>query len=337
MRDSDFIKEYKLDPDTWCAAKIDKEALLEIEHDFNNRLTNLRNSAIYFANALQTIPSVHSVRWRIKDPKHLIRKIIRKRAIGASKYMDISKENYHEVVTDLIGIRAIHLFKEDLRIIDSEIRSSWDIREIPTIYIREGDDKNILIDAQHEVEIHEFGYRSAHYLIESKPSRQSVVAELQVRTIFEEGWSEIDHNLRYPDHSDNPDLKSVLTLFNRIAGSADEIASFTLRLKESIENTNIRLGELTTEAEQAKTERDASFARIDSILKEQDNHKIQNAQHLQWISQLKSELNTMKTKNDTVAIQLDPTQVKNPAQGGASQTGTALLAALAAWAVLSKQ
>ena len=51
------------------------------------------------------------------------------------------------------------------------------------------------------------------------------IAEIQVRTIFEEGYGEIDHTLRY-SHNEIPEiLKSNLLLFNRIVGSADEMAS----------------------------------------------------------------------------------------------------------------
>ncbi len=334
-KDLDFISEHNIDLDTWAAAKIDREALLEIKRDFNNNQADFRNSAAYFSNVLQAIPGVHSVRWRIKDPKGLIRKIVRKCAQGNAKYADISVRNYQEVVTDLIGIRAIHLFKDDLVPIDTEIRARWDTCENPIIYIREGDDKSAQIDAPHEIKIHEFGYRSAHYLIESKPSRRKVVAELQVRTIFEEGWSEIDHKLRYPDHSDNPDLKSVLTIFNRVAGSADEIASFTLRLKDSIERTNSRLSELKTEAEQAKNERDGSFARMDTILKDLDSHKNKGEQYLGLITQLKSEIDGIK-KSSQVASSVVPSQLKAKSQQEANQAGGALLAALATWALLSK-
>ena len=64
-----------------------------------------------------------------------------------------------------------------------------------------------------------------HYLVEFYPTSQKVIAEIQVRTIFEEGYGEIDHRLRY-SHNEIPEiLQSNLLLFNRIVGSADEMAS----------------------------------------------------------------------------------------------------------------
>lgn len=64
-----------------------------------------------------------------------------------------------------------------------------------------------------------------------------VISEIQVRTLFEEGWSEIDHRVRYPNFSDNPLLAYFLNIFNRMSGSADEMGSFlndlTLHIAES--------------------------------------------------------------------------------------------------------
>ena len=57
-----------------------------------------------------------------------------------------------------------------------------------------------------------------------------------MRTIFEEGWSEIDHQLRYPYDVDNVIISEYLAVFNRLAGNADEMGSFIKRLKAEMEN-----------------------------------------------------------------------------------------------------
>ena len=90
-----------------------------------------------------------------------------------------------------------------------------------------------------EVRSRASGYRSVHYLVEFYPTNQKVIAEIQVRTIFEEGYGEIDHRLRY-SHDEIPEiLQSNLLLFNRIVGSADEMASLINNLnKEWIEKEN---------------------------------------------------------------------------------------------------
>ena len=328
-----FIEEYGIDPEVWVSASASIEELRAIEEDYKARLPDLKISAEYFANTLQSINSVHSVRWRTKDPKHLIRKIVRKKASKVEKYLSINCKNYRETITDLIGIRAIHLFKEDLIEIDREVRKKWDIRETPTIYVREGDQNCPNIIEPFERKVHQAGYRSAHYLVESKPTKETVVAELQVRTIFEEGWSEIDHTLRYPDHSNDQDIQSILTLFNRIAGSADEIASFSLRLRQSIASSKTSIENYQKDAEQYKSERDASFNKIESLLKELDNHKSKGNHQQDLIDQLRQEMKSMQ-KRDTA---IDPVvQIKSTPAANQSDAGK-IIATLAAMAWLASK
>ena len=79
------------------------------------------------------------------------------------------------------------------------------------------------------------GYRSVHYLIKYGSGYESSTIEIQVRTIFEEGYGEIDHQLRY-SHENIPELLGQnLMLLNRIAGSSDEMASLINMLSQSIQ------------------------------------------------------------------------------------------------------
>ncbi len=331
----DFLSTYNIKPEHWSSANIKEDDLLEIESNFKGKFSEFSNSANYFANAVQGLDQVHSVRWRIKDTKHLIEKIVRKRAAGIEKYLNITTKNYHEIVTDLVGIRAIHLFKEDLLEIDKKIRSNWNLSETPIIYIREGDAKDEKLNENFTIEKHDFGYRSAHYVIESSPSKQKITAELQVRTIFEEGWSEIDHSLRYPNHSENSDIKSILTIFNRMAGSADEIASFTLRLSRSLTTLNDQLGTHKRDAEQAKMERDASFNKIVSLLKDLESGKQQNHKSTMIIKEMQSELETIKAQNLRDSA-ISAISIKSIPPSEAPKSGALLLAALAALAIAAK-
>ena len=56
--------------------------------------------------------------------------------------------------------------------------------------------------------------------------------EVQVRTLFEEGWGEIDHHILYPYKKQNPMLTEFSELLNRLAGMGDEMASFYRRLQD---------------------------------------------------------------------------------------------------------
>ena len=60
---------------------------------------------------------------------------------------------------------------------------------------------------------------------------QGIYIEIQIRTLFEEGWGEIDHHIIYPRKKDDPMLKEFSELLNRLAGMGDEMGSFYRRLQ----------------------------------------------------------------------------------------------------------
>ncbi|WP_157671442.1 hypothetical protein [Francisella halioticida] len=89
---------------------------------------------------MQQYDNVHSVRWRVKDPAHLLRKIVRKKKEANKKYADISVKNYLKIITDLIGIRALHLFKNEWEDIYHYINQKYETYE-KIVYIRKGDNE----------------------------------------------------------------------------------------------------------------------------------------------------------------------------------------------------
>ena len=58
--------------------------------------------------------------------------------------------------------------------------------------------------------------------------------EIQGRTLFEEGWSEIDHDIVYPYYKDDEMLKDFSKLLNRLSGMADEMSSYFRRMKQEM-------------------------------------------------------------------------------------------------------
>ncbi len=111
----------------------------------------------------------------------------------------------------------------------------WKVNEI-VANIREGDNTKTFEELGIEVCSRLSGYRSVHYLVESYPTSQKVISEIQVRTIFEEGYGEVDHQLRYSLRGIPEVLEQNLMLLNRIAGSSDEMASLINMLSKSFKN-----------------------------------------------------------------------------------------------------
>ncbi|TDX53153.1 RelA/SpoT domain-containing protein [Orenia marismortui] len=282
FKQEDFLKKYHLSKDDISKAQIDWNTLMEIYHDFNTYRTSYETQADFIANTLRRHEKIHSVKSRVKDPDHLIEKIIRKTPNRKEKYgadFQFSIDNYKEEITDLIGVRAIHIFKDDWEEIHNFISKTWKVIEI-TANVREGDDTKRFEELDIQIQSRKSGYRSVHYLIEFFPTNQKVITEIQVRTIFEEGYGEIDHQLRY-SHQEIPEVLALnLLLLNRIVGSSDEMASFINLLNRNwtkmeneyeriIDSKNKQINELKNNIEEKATinseDKEELIARLNEI------------------------------------------------------------------------
>ncbi len=221
----EFLMHYHLPIDTFNSVEITWDELLKIAKHHKNRDKELSITASHIASKLLLNHYMHSVRWRIKDPEHLMAKILRKQLSQNEKYQHISVENYAHIITDLIGIRVLHLFKDDALMLDTLIREKYHFYEKPTYFYRLGDDTSYLSDELFTKKEHDIGYRSIHYIIETGDKDDKTYVEIQVRTLFEEGWSEIDHLIRYPNFSNDSDIEHFLKLFNTAASFADEMGN----------------------------------------------------------------------------------------------------------------
>uniref|UniRef100_UPI0006801063 RelA/SpoT domain-containing protein n=1 Tax=Vibrio harveyi TaxID=669 RepID=UPI0006801063 len=266
---SEFLKKQNLTQVDWDKADIEWDDLKKIAADFEKRKEEFEQAALSISALLQRQSSVHSVRWRIKDTEHLLAKIIRKRSASSEKYQNIDEKNYDAIVTDLVGVRVLHLFKEEWARIQRYVENTWTIIEGPTAYVREGD--NLSQYEGCKTENHDAGYRSIHSIITTKPFKRDLAIELQVRTVFEEGWSEIDHNVRYPNFSDNPTIAYFLHIFNGLSGFADEMGTFVKILARDIETHDERMELLLnkeTELEAAELNRQEQLDKLEELGKE---------------------------------------------------------------------
>ncbi|WP_052437354.1 RelA/SpoT domain-containing protein [Vibrio campbellii] len=266
---SEFLKKQNLTQLDWDKADIEWDDLKKIAADFEKRKEEFEQAALSISALLQRQSSVHSVRWRIKDTEHLLAKIIRKRSASSEKYQNIDEKNYDAIVTDLVGVRVLHLFKEEWARIQRYVENTWTIIEGPTAYVREGD--NLSQYEGCKTENHDAGYRSIHSIITTKPFKRDLAIELQVRTVFEEGWSEIDHNVRYPNFSDNPTIAYFLHIFNGLSGFADEMGTFVKILARDIETHDERMELLLnkeTELEAAELNRQEQLDKLEELGKE---------------------------------------------------------------------
>jgi len=98
-----------------------------------------------------------------------------------------------KMVTDMAGVRVITFLPKTVLELDALIRERFRVLE--------RDDKTESRETPSS-----FGYRSIHYLVELAPGQlepqdlrwyQGLVAEIQVRTILQHAWAEIEHDIQY--------------------------------------------------------------------------------------------------------------------------------------------
>lgn len=257
----EFLKKYNISRDLFEGSEMSWEDCCKIYDDFREKIPTyekIRNNFVetYLRDMdkkdFKRRVNVHSVRTRIKDPEHLIAKIIRKKQENYAVYRPLDQSNYEKIVRDLIGIRCLLVFKTDWTAFHHYITSQFENNEAyyvrdalrdfdedenhyymaegPKVHLRNGDRRKIYEDEKLLSPGQIFGgktYRAVHYIIKF----QGVYLEIQVRTLFEEGWSEVDHAIVYPYYKDDSVFKEYTELLNRLSGLADEMGDFFDRLK----------------------------------------------------------------------------------------------------------
>ena len=250
----EFLKKYNMEERDIEEAKLTWEELERIYDSYCRLEPKLREiSKDFVDDYLYDIEKagIHSYRYRTKDTGHLLEKIIRKRKEEHQKYRSINHENFYMYLTDLIGIRVLFLYREDWIHFHNYITTVFEnnpdlymkdrledfdpdpdhyyVAERPKVYKRSGDSR---IYDENLIEIRSGGiYRSLHYIIKYK----GYYVEIQGRTLFEEGWSEVDHDIVYPYYKNDEMLKDFSTLLNRLSGMADEMSSYFRRMTEQRE------------------------------------------------------------------------------------------------------
>ena len=288
-----FLTRNRIEKSIWDSAGVSWDMLMSIHEDHVASSRHLEDTAEYFVKSMQAFNGVHSVRWRVKDPEHVLEKIIRKKSDPdtAEKYADLDEYNYYKIITDLIGVRALHLFKQDCLEIHSQIINRWVFSEEVISYIREGD-LNELTEALEErlikSKIHPAGYRSIHYVLKSQPGLREIFVEVQVRTVFEEAWSEIDHSVRYPNFSNNSQIENILKIFNRLAGRADELGGF-------IKNLSAELSQVDTYINTVSQERDSVMGEMTKILDKLSEAREGKQEMANKVEQLQKEMQKLKS------------------------------------------
>lgn len=153
--------------------------------------------------------AVHLIEGRTKEVVSFREKITR----ASKAYVDPLAE-----LTDLTGIRIIAYYQDDALAIGSLIEEEFVVRGVSGA----GDGESP----------GEFGYRSAHYIVQLSDARASLIewgglgglkAEIQVRTVLQHAWAAISHKLQYKREEDVPrTLRRKLSRLSALFEIADD-------------------------------------------------------------------------------------------------------------------
>jgi ppGpp synthetase/RelA/SpoT-type nucleotidyltranferase len=176
---------------------------VENQDDFIWVLRQLHDNVLGDSNLMSY---VHSIKWRVKAPDHLRDKLLRKLAEARKKHkpFGITSDNLFLKINDLAGLRILHLHTRQMdkinqallrklqlaryRIVEGPIAKTWD--DESRKYFQ---GINIRTEKSKESNL----YTSVHYVVRPNLKTKST-CEIQVRTLADEVWGEVDHAINYP-------------------------------------------------------------------------------------------------------------------------------------------
>lgn len=157
--------------------------------DLRPRYEQLCNEAAYILEKRLKDQNVEysAATYRAKTLPSFVEKLARKH------YADPLNE-----VTDLAGVRIVHLYKSDLPAIEEMVEADFEIVQ--------------KVDKLEAQEPDRFGYGALHYLVRlgrrSSGARyddlKGLICEIQIRTVLQDAWAILNHHLSYKQESDVP-------------------------------------------------------------------------------------------------------------------------------------
>lgn len=164
---------------------------------------------------------LHSATFRCKDRQSLARKI----GMPGKSYKSLYD------ITDIAGIRLTTYFADDVDRVADIIRNEFLIDDDSSV------DKRVQSDPDR------FGYLSLHYIAKLSDSRVELIEyrrfgglrfEIQIRSILQHAWAEIEHDLGYKSVSGIP--AEVKRRFARVSGLLELADSEFCAIRDQLES-----------------------------------------------------------------------------------------------------
>jgi putative GTP pyrophosphokinase len=206
------------------------DSLIETYAGYKSQLELFRDQLMpALSNSSRLKPHIHSMRSRLKEPDHLRDKLLRKlkETRDEGKPFGITPDNLIRKINDLLGVRILHLYTRQIREIDTALRevfaeSKFALLEGPSARTWDDESREFFKACGISTLKSPSMYTSVHYVIGSA-SRTKMTAEIQVRTLMEEVWGEVDHSMNYPHQCDSLPCREQLKVLARVTSSATRL------------------------------------------------------------------------------------------------------------------
>ncbi len=187
----------------------------------------------------------HSVKGRVKDPEHLRAKLIRKGLEAKSKgeVLPYTRENLFQKINDLAGFRILHLHTTQIEDINSELlevfkEQRW-LKLEASARTWDDESREYFTSIGIATEESKTMYTSVHYVVQPN-SRSALTCEIQVRTLMEEVWGEVDHQINYPVKVNSISCREQLKVLARVTSSCSRLVdSIFLAHQETLQDKAI--------------------------------------------------------------------------------------------------
>jgi ppGpp synthetase/RelA/SpoT-type nucleotidyltranferase len=171
---------------------LSKKQIRENYEAYSGYFAEIMSNVVYILQQNIKLSTQPTYKYRVKSFDSYYKKVLR------LKPDKVESDDTLIYLTDMMGVRMICAFLEDINFGLEQIKKMFDIKEVEV----KGAEKKFS----------EFGYESIHVLIKIpngcmpplkgkyqnlKPISDELVCEIQIRTILQDAWAEVEHELIY--------------------------------------------------------------------------------------------------------------------------------------------
>ena len=168
---------------------------------------------------------IHFIKHRVKDVESLRKKL--RRLAGKEDGEVIDETNLFRRITDLAGLRIIHLNTDQIGAMHPRILSVLEANRYrvigrPVAYCWDVEYEKLFQEVGLRTERADSMYTTVHYDIQTS-QKTPITCELQVRSLADEVWGEVSHRVNYPTESPSEACRDQLKVLARLTSGCGRL------------------------------------------------------------------------------------------------------------------